>query len=498
MTRRLDPLGPALAVVGGIVFVLRGFDAVLSRDLALYAYAGQRVADGVPPYVGVMNRSGPLAHLVPGAGAWAGDLLGRDDLLAMRALLLLVSMAVVWATYVLGREVFGSRSVGAATALFVATMPPFVLYAVGGPRDKTTMMLFLTLTLVATVRSRWGWAGTCLALATLTWQPAFLPGAAAVAVAALLAPGRRVVALLRVAVAGALTTLVFVTGFAIAGALPEALDGFIRIHLTATYQPGFDDDPEAVWEALREAYGFATYPFLAGLVALPLVTLPGLWRLVRRRASSSSSRGAGDVALVAATVGEVAGLAWSWRTFNGWADALVLAPYAALGLAGVLALVLGPLPRRAGTVVAATACLGLLMGGLRYSLDDHDPVLLAQRAEVARVLDILPDATMMSIEAPQPLVLAHRVNPTPHQMFRLGLETYVDHTWPGGLVGYADRISRTRPTIVAVGGGARYDWLMPVLEARYVEIGTTTGWYWFVDRDLDPATLRRLEEAVAG
>jgi hypothetical protein len=82
-------------------------------------------------------------------------------------------------------------------------------------------------------------------------------------------------------------------------------------------------------------------------------------------------------------------------------------------------------------------------------------------------------------------------------MFRLGLETYVDDTWPGGLEGYAAWISRNRPTIVAVGGGARYDWLMPTLDAHYVEIGTTTGWYWYVDRDVGPAALRELQDAVA-
>ncbi|MEO6144298.1 MAG: hypothetical protein ABIP19_09995, partial [Dermatophilaceae bacterium] len=136
MMRRLDPLGPALAVLGGAIFLLRGFDGVLSRDLALYAYAGQRVADGVPPYVGVMNRSGPLAHLVPGVGAWLGDRLGVDDLLTMRATMLVVSVLLVWATYVVARDVFGSRVVAAATALFMATMPVIVLYAVGGPRDK--------------------------------------------------------------------------------------------------------------------------------------------------------------------------------------------------------------------------------------------------------------------------------------------------------------------------------------------------------------------------
>ena len=176
----------------------------------------------------------------------------------------------------------------------------------------------------------------------------------------------------------------------------------------------------------------------------------------------------------------------------------MLVPYAALGLAGVLALVVGRLPRRAGLAVAVAACLVLLAGGVRYAVAERDPVLVEQRAEVAAVVDVLPDATMLSIEAPQPLVLAHRVNPSQHQMFRLGLETYVDRTWPGGLAGYAAWISKTRPTIVAVGGGARYDWLMPTLDTDYVRFGTSTGWYWYVERGTAPDTLARLEEAVDG
>jgi hypothetical protein len=496
VTRRVDLVGPALAILGGVVFLLRGFDGELSRDLALYAYAGQQVADGVPPYVGVMNRSGPLAHLAPGAGAWIGDLVGADDLVAIRAFFMVVSMLVVWATYLLVRDVLGSRPVAAAAALFVAVLPAFVLYAVGGPRDKTVMMLFLTAMLLATVRGRWAVAGTCLALATLTWQPVFFLGAATVAVAALLAPARRGGALAKVAVAGVVTTLVFVAGFAVAGALPEALDGFIRIHLTETYQPGFADDPEATWEDTREAYGAAVYLFVAGLVALPLVAVPGLLRLARRRTTPEGR--ARDVALVAAAAGELIGLAWSWRTFNGFADALVLVPYAALGLGGVLALVVGRLPRRAGVAVAVAACLVLLASGVRYAVTERDTTLVRQRAEVAAVVDVLPDASMLSIEAPQPLVLAHRVNPSEHQMFRLGLEAYVDRTWPGGLEGYAEWIADSRPTIVAVGRGAHYDWLMPTLRADYVRFGTSPGWYWYVDRDTDPDAVARLEDAVGG
>ena len=137
---------------------------------------------------------------------------------------------------------------------------------------------------------------------------------------------------------------------------------------------------------------------------------------------------------------------------NGWADALVLVPYAALGLAGVLALVVGRLPRRAGLAVAiATSwcCWRVAsLGGRRAR-----PGPGGAGAEVDAVVDVLPDATMLSIQAPQPLVLAHRVNPSEHQMFRLGLETYVTDL-AGGLAGYAAWIAKTRPTIVAVGGGA--------------------------------------------
>ena len=109
---RVDPAGPLLALVAGVVYALHGFGHYLSRDLALYAYAGQRVADGVAPYEGVVNRSGPLSHLVPGVGAFLGRLVGVDDLLAMRAFFLVLSMACVWLAYVMGRDLLHSRAAG--------------------------------------------------------------------------------------------------------------------------------------------------------------------------------------------------------------------------------------------------------------------------------------------------------------------------------------------------------------------------------------------------
>ena len=68
------------------------------------------------------------------------------------------------------------------------------------------------------------------------------------------------------------------------------------------------------------------------------------------------------------------------------------------------------------------------------------------------MFDVLPpDATVVSIEAPQPLVLTGRTNPFPHQMFDLGLDGYVDDTWPGGLTGLGSDLDELAPTVIARG-----------------------------------------------
>jgi hypothetical protein len=83
-------------------------------------------------------------------------------------------------------------------------------------------------------------------------------------------------------------------------------------------------------------------------------------------------------------------------------------------------------------------------------------------------------------------------------MFRLGLEEYVDDTWPGGLQGYADTVREQDPTLVAVGRGARYPWLMPTLLDGYTGFGTSPGWYWYVSDDVDEGTREALRAAVRG
>ena len=101
------------------VFALHGTDGMLSRDLGIYAYAGQQVADGVPPYVGVLNRAGPLAHVLPGLGVVLARLVGLDDLFGIRLLYLVFAVACVVLVHLLGRDLFGSPWAGLAAAAVV-------------------------------------------------------------------------------------------------------------------------------------------------------------------------------------------------------------------------------------------------------------------------------------------------------------------------------------------------------------------------------------------
>ena len=55
----MDPLLFAVGGVALVTYALHGFNGMLTRDLAVYSYAGQQVAEGVPPYLGILNRACP-------------------------------------------------------------------------------------------------------------------------------------------------------------------------------------------------------------------------------------------------------------------------------------------------------------------------------------------------------------------------------------------------------------------------------------------------------
>jgi hypothetical protein len=487
--RRIDPLGPLFAVLGLGVFLINGYGGVLTRDLSLYAYSGQQFADGVAPYVSVMNRAGPLAHVVPGIGAIIAGWLGTDDVLTQRVVMTVLSMITVWLVYVIGRDMFRSRSAGAIAATTLLTIQGFMLYATGGPREKTTMVLMVTLAVWAILHRRWGWAGAFISLATLTWQPAFFFGIV-MAVAAMSFTRRDLVrSLARVCVGGAIPAVVTMVGFAVWGAFGALVDGFLLINARYTDQTGIIGFVQGEPSSMYDGFGPSLWVLLLGLV-LAVVNAVALWRRAEDRQSPEIR------AQIAIGVGVVFSLLWSFKAFNGWADAMFVVPVAVLGFTAGVHWLVQRLPR-SPAVATAYCALALVLAGINAGYQSV-AALPAQRVVVHDVFEIAgSDATVASVGGPMPLVLAHKTNPVKYQMFLNGFDDYVDDTYPGGLAGLADTLDSYQPTFITMDYPQFYDWIRPLIDREYVEIGTSADLTWFARTDLGQDKIDQLKQVVA-
>ena len=488
-----DLLLPAgLAVVAAVVALLRGFDATLSRDLGLYAYAGVAFADGDPPYVGVFNRAGPLAHVLPAVGVAAARVVGADELLGIRVFFLLLSVASVPVAYWLVRDVFGSRAAGVVAAVTLAAFPAVTALATGGPREKTPMVLLMLLALWALAHRRWFLAGVLVALATLVLQIALSPLLPPAALAAWwLAERGRFRALATVAAGGATAAGVAVGCFVLVGQLPALVDGFLVANARYTTGRGFLARPAHVWSRLGDGYGAFVWLLLGGLVVLVVLAVV-LMAAPSRRADTRSRF------VSACAVGSVVGLVWCGRDFDSWPDTYLLLPFTVLGLGGgawALLALLARVDRRVAVVATVAWTVLALVLGATYSVAGREDGLELQRRSVAAALSVLPGAAITSIEAPEALVLAGQRNPTRHQMFSEGTKKYIADTWPGGFRGFT-RWLETRPQQLVAVSRRRADRWGRILAPRYHWVGGAPGMVWLVDSGVDRAVREELRVAL--
>lgn len=482
-----------MLAVGGVAlltYALHGFNGMLTRDLAVYSYAGQQVAEGVPPYLGILNRAGPLAHAIPGVGVGISRLGGFDDLLTLRLLFMAIATVCVCAVYVLGRDVFTSKLAGLVSAAAFLTFFGFIEYASNGPREKTPMTLFITLALWAVARRRWFTAGLFVSVATLCLQIAFFSSFAAVlAGVVFLAHGERLKSLVRVAAGGVVPVAVLAVWFTLAGSLRESVDAFVMINLRYTTPDPVLPLLDEAWLDVKLAYGVSVWVLIGGLLALLLISL-GAVRRETRLANPSLP------ILAAFSVGVVAGLSWNLKEYDAWPDLFPMLPFAAVGLGALFFLATRRLPAKATLAVAVALCLAATATAVHHSVTTRGERLVAQRASVKAVVAQLPaDATITSVEAPQALVLDRRRNPTRHQMFSAGLQHYFDDVWPGGLDGFRRDLVEAEPEMIVFGDPVSDRW-RAAIEPEYVYVGKAPDWFWYARASLGEDELSALRKAA--
>ena len=490
---RVDPIGPLLALAAIGLFFAHGLqEDPLKRDTAIYAYGAQQAADGVLPYVSILNRSGPLAHLVPAVGVLGARLVGIDDLLGMRLLLVGLSAGCVWVLYLAGRDLFSSRLAGAASAATLTAIGGFVVLVAGGPRDKPIMLFFLVCSLWAIVGRRWYVAGAFVALTTLTYQPAFISALPTALVAMAGLRGRALAgALTRFAVGGLVPTALCVAGFALAGAFKQLVDGFLLINMEYTRQSGALTHLDTLGLGLDNGWGLALWVVPVGMLAC-------LATAVRRLLDRDARREPGGMAVVGMGAGLLAGLLWCLRAYNWWPDTFALLPYAALGIGAIALAARKRFPARVVVPAVAVWSALCLVAGLSHAISTTTPdnKLERQKDSVAAVLEVVPDATIVSAGSAAALVLSGKRNPTRHLTFAPDLKRYIDDTWPGGLAGYVAWIDETEPTLITVDNGTAIGWIAPLLASKYVLVGRAPMWQWYVLRSVGPSTIASLQEVI--
>lgn len=487
--RRFDPFPVLVGIVALVTYSLHGFDGKLTRDLALYAYAGQQVADGVPPYLGALNRAGPLAHAIPAIGVVGARIVGIDELLGMRVLFMLIAVASVCAVYLLGHDLFDSRAAGLVSAFTFLSFYGYIYYASGGPREKTPMVLFLVASLLALQRRRWFTAGILTSLATLVLQLAFPIGLlAAVVMPAVLHRGR-LRAYVRFALGGLLPLAVCVAYFTVVGALTQFVRDFALLNARYTSASPISKRFGHKVADLQDAYGITFWFMLVGLVVLLLLSL----RALRRRNWLDEQK----VALAAVGAGCAAGLGWSLRDFDSWPDAILVLPLAAIGIGALAKLLIDRVPARAGVAVALIWAVFTVGIAVQWSVGARDHRLDRQRASVAAKLGHLPDdVTMFNYNSPQPLVLTGRTSPTRFLIFSNGITQYIADSWPGGIKGFAHHVLGDHPTVITLPATNNPPWWMkPTLRQHYVRVGRVPGITWYVNRSVGHDKIRTLRRA---
>lgn len=457
-----------LLVLAVALYSRFGLDEELRRDEAVFAYAGQQLAEGVPPYASILDAKTPLASFVAGGSVAVGRAIGIDDLIAIRVVFFAIATLTVVAVFVAAALLFQSVAAGFAAGIAFLTFKGFAVDALGGPNAKTPGVLFAAVTTALLVHRQWFLAGICASLALLVWQPLAVY-ALVVVISALVLSERsnRWRSVAKATVGLAIPGIITLAYFSVAGALGPLIENAVLIPTVG--RPPAEGDIVSrivhIGAIVAGHYGFGGLVVWGGLASIALLVALRLWRL-----RSDGVAALVDPVLVVVGVPLACIAAMSLVDFQGYPDVYPLLPYAAFGIGGVVAAGLAWLDRGTRSItkrVAAIALLGAVVAATwaMYSAPRPEGTALRrQRAAVTRAERLLrPGDVVRVLGNPAPLVLMGRRNPSPAIYLSAGIDRWVVEHHPGGFVGWVAEITSGSDMVII--GGWSGDYLQPMRQA---------------------------------
>lgn len=451
--RRLRLFLPLLVfALAALVFSFYGLRRSLTREDASYLYGAQRLVDGVPPYLGIVDLKGPMAQILPALGVIVARAAGWSDLAASRILFLVLGSLAVVSVFYLGKTLFQSHRAALLAALTFLGFAPFGARAASGPSAKIPMVLFETLCLLFTCQRRWFLAGLTGALSALIWQPTAIFPAAALFLAATQPRAERWPAIARVL--GGIGLLLLPTGayFALHGALDDMLNATVLFQLRYRELPSLitavSDSVFALGRVVLVNYHASLMPIFIGLATV-------VYMLVARAPFSRSvrdllSRDPFAPILVTFPIP----LLYSVMDFQGASDFYWILPYVAIGFGKFLDLAARTaeteaVPAWTRRLFVPGVSIALLTLAFGNTIAARDSGLDAQERAAFEIEHRLgKDTRLLVVDAPEVLVLLRRVNPTRYVRIGDDIDRMLDATTPGGFSAWIRGLEAYRPDVI--------------------------------------------------
>lgn len=432
--RRLMPL--FIVGVAGWVFATYGLDGKIARDDALYAYAGQCVADGHAPYERAFDVKGPLASAIPALGVIAARHASAPDHRGVQIEFIIISVLCVLAVYLLGQALTDSSLAGTFAALTFLGFEGFIAHAAGA-RPKTAVVLFTTLALLAIVRKRWAVGGALIAVAALTWQTMALVGLGALAAVLGEAPQKRLRALVSLLAGAGAVVAVVVAWFAAAGALVDLWNAAVASPPLLASRARELPLSWRIWRPVRRCY--EGYPATFMAAGFGVLGLAGAFVMSLREWGGpigAITRSRWSVVFTSFTLLA----AFTFIDFQIYDDAYPLLPFAAVGFGFVLERALrgmvssdGILPGTHRELAAAAVCLAILSPTVVFVKFQPGTGLSEQKQAVTEIKERLGDGRIQAINAPEVLYLGELTNATKHAVVGPRVLAVIDAMEPGGV-----------------------------------------------------------------
>ncbi len=152
----------------------RPFTQSEGGDEAIWDYVAQSIVRGQIPYRDVVEIKTPGAAYLSVLGILCGRLIGVRDVLAIRALEVLLVGGLTSVVFLVAEPCLRNRAAALVACAIPLMSDHFCEWMAGGTEPKLAMILFGMLSLLFVIRARPFLAGFCSMLSFLCWQPGLL------------------------------------------------------------------------------------------------------------------------------------------------------------------------------------------------------------------------------------------------------------------------------------------------------------------------------------